>query len=192
MRKSQQLKDISSRTVFYNKGPPDKSLPENFLIIFGCLVLFQWILCGYCNCFFVKYRAQQIDYVNSLKKLRNYNRVFLCPPLKWAKTQPAFWTTILHNKFTIWHIKLTTYRQKNEFTSNRQYFFCLFFFENPKKTRIYQSTLQFFDSVLKETTYKASKVATAKKIFSVGYIIGTTYFDKYFLFYVIIGIHSFL
>lgn len=135
MRKSQQLKDISSRTVFCNKGPPDKSLAENFLIIFGCLVLFQWILCSYCNCFFVKYRAKQIDYLNSLNKLRNYNQAY---------------------------------------------------------TRIYQRTLQFFDSVLKETTYKASKVATAKKIFSVGYIIGTTYFDKYFLFYVIIGIHSFL
>ena len=36
-------------------------------------------------------------------------------------------------------------------------------------------------------TRKFSKVATKKNIFSSVFVIGTTYFDKYYLFYVITG-----
>ena len=68
-----------------------------------------------------------------LKELRNYNRqLFLYLPQKLAKTQPAFWTDIFHD-FTVWLIKLSTYMQKNEFTSYKQCIFGLLFFEKPKK-----------------------------------------------------------
>ena len=39
-----------------------------------------------------------------LTELRNYNRkLFLCPPQKYAKIQPA----IFHDKVTLWQIKLS-------------------------------------------------------------------------------------
>ena len=99
---------------------------------------------------------------------------------KQRKTQSTFWTAIFHDKFTLWYIKLTTYIYKNRFTSHKKYLFGLIFSENPKKSHTNQIYYKFFYSAWREATHKPSKVATAKKIFSIVFVIVTTNFDKCF------------
>ena len=57
-----------------------------------------------------------------------------------------------------------------------------------KQIKVYH-TFSYF--VWKETTQKPLKVAAAKTLFSSEHVIGTTCFDKYFLFYVVTGRHCF-
>ena len=54
-----------------------------------------------------------------LKELQSYNQqLFSCPPQKEAKTQPAFWTTIFHDKFLHWYIKPSAYRKRTSLLKN--------------------------------------------------------------------------
>lgn len=109
----------------------------------------------------------------SLKELQNYNRkIFFCSLRRYVKTQTAFWSAPFHNKFTL-------YTQKNKFTSHKQY---LFFSSLEIQRKLVQTKRYHncFYSVLKETTHKHSKVATAKNLSSSVYFVSTC-FDKCFL-----------
>ena len=47
-------------------------------------------------------QIQELKTQTALKELRNYKRkLFFCAPQKLAKIQPAFWTAIFHDKFTL-------------------------------------------------------------------------------------------
>ena len=66
-------------------------------------------------------------------------------PQKQAKTQPAFWSTVFYDKFTLWHIKITIYIQ---FTSQKliclKYSFGLIFSQNPNRTQQTKHNTSFF------------------------------------------------
>ena len=66
-----------------------------------------------------------------LKELRNYNRkLFLCFATKIGKsTTNILISYFSKNIITLWHIKVTICRQKNKFTSHKQYSFGLTFLE---------------------------------------------------------------
>ena len=73
-----------------------------------------------------------------LKELGNYNRkLFLCPPKKYAETQPTLYTAIFQRKFI-----LGTSKQISTL-------FDLLFSRKPKKTHTDQSILQAFSLCLK-------------------------------------------
>ena len=80
-------------------------------------------------------------FITFLKELRNCNRkLFLCPPQKYAKTQPTFQTAIFLIKCILWLIKLNIYMYKTKFTSQKQYLCCLLLSRNVKRniqTRVY-------------------------------------------------------
>ena len=74
---------------------------------------------------------------------------------------------------------------KNKFTSHKQYFFCLFFSGSPKKAHTDQSIQKAFLLCLEGNDSQTFKsIATAEKHFFGVYVIGTTYFNKLFLFHV--------
>ena len=106
----------------------------------------------------------------------------MCPPQKWAKTQPPFWTDkfiLLYTNITIIYIQ----------TSCKQHLFGVLFFEKPNKTRTDQGALlKVFCSVGKET---ADKVLTLKSISSIAYVFGIPCLDKCFSFHVLNERHSF-
>ena len=52
------------------------------------------------------------------------------------------------------------------------------------QTKVYH---RFFHSVCKEKTHKPSNAVAAKNLFSIVYVINTTYFDEFFLFHAITG-----
>ena len=98
-------------------------------------------------------------------------------------------TDVFLNKFTLFQIKPNIYIWKTKFDFHKQYLFCLLTSRNAKKSPTDQSTFSYF--VWKETIYKLLKVAAAKSLFSIVYVIGTTCFDECFWFYVIPGRHYF-
>ena len=89
------------------------------------------------------------------KKLRNYDWC-LCLPQKLAKTQPAFWTAFFHDKFTLWHIKVTAYRKINLLLTNSTY---LVYFHRLKHT----TSFLFW---LKGNVSQIFKSTSCKKTFS--------------------------
>ena len=59
-----------------------------------------------------------------LKEHWNYTqKLFLCLPQKWVKTQSAFWTAIFHDKFILLYSTLTIYiyRKTNLLVTNSTY-----------------------------------------------------------------------
>ena len=116
----------------------------------------------------------------SLKELQNYNRkIFFCSLRRYVKTQTAFWSAPFHNKFTLWYIKLYTHRKINLLLISNIYLV----FSSQETQRRFVQTKGYhncFYSVLKETTHKPSKVATAKNLSSSVYFVSTC-FDKCFL-----------
>ena len=60
-------------------------------------------------------------------------------------------------------MKLKIYIENTKFTSHKQHLLGRLFSANAKNTHTDQIILQYFYSVLKETTHKPSKAATAKK-----------------------------
>ena len=72
--------------------------------------------------------SKSLKYVFLKKHPRNFNwKLYLCLPEKKGKKQPAFWTAISDNKFTIWHIKLTIYNQSPALWEKLQFGqFCFF------------------------------------------------------------------
>ena len=51
-----------------------------------------------------------VNLLNQLKELRNYNRkLFFCPLKKLAKLYPTFQTAVFQNKFTFCQIKPNIY-----------------------------------------------------------------------------------
>ena len=72
----------------------------------------------------------------------------------------------------------------SKFTYDTQHLFGLLFSRNTKKTHTDQSILQFFYSVRMKTTFKPSKIAAAKLLFSSVYVIDTTCPDECFFFHI--------
>ena len=123
------------------------------------------------------------------KEPQNYIRkLFSGTPQKYATTQSAFWTNIFHDKVTLCYIKLTTSRKKNLLLINNIYV-VLSSLEIQTRPIQIKAYYKFLYSVWEETIHKSSKVETGKKISSSAYVIGTTCFDKCFLFHMITGRH---
>ena len=88
-------------------------------------------------------------------------------------------TNVFHGKFTLSYQTKQLHKQKVNL-SHKQYLFSLPTSRNPvKQTKVF--TASFFDFAWKETTQKTLSVAAAK---TTVYVIGTTYFNKCFLFFV--------
>ena len=79
--------------------------------------------------------------------------------------QTVFWTALFHNKFTLWHIKSTTYMKQNKFTSSKQYLFGFFLSGNWKKTLKHRRLLQVFLLRLKSKDSQPWKLSQVRKIF---------------------------
>ena len=91
-------------------------------------------------------------------------------------------TSILNCYFTLWHIKLSKYRKINSLLINSIYLI-ISSLEVQKKTHTDQSIPQVFLLCLKRNDSQPFKtIPTTKNLFSSGYVIGTTCFDKMFLF----------
>ena len=81
----------------------------------------------------------------------------------------------------------------NKFNAHKQYLLGLLFSGYLKKTHTDRSALYVFLICLKRNNSETFKsIATAKNLFSSVYVIGTTFFDKCFLFLVITGRRCFL
>ena len=125
-----------------------------------------------------------------LKELRNCNRNNFCVRHKnTRKQQPPF-----HDKFTLWHIKLSKYRKINLILINSIYlvFSSLEVQIILKYPYIPKYTTSFFTPSEKKAFTNLQSIATTKNIFSSVYVIGTTCFDKLFLFHVTTGRQCFL
>ena len=124
------------------------------------------------------------------KSYKYYKRkLFLCLPQKQRKHNQHSKTAIFfYNKCTVCQIKPNIYKQKTKFTSCKQYLFPFLTSRYAKKTRADQTIPLVFS---KEMARKPLKVAAAKTLFFSVYIIATTCFDEYFLFYVITRRHCF-
>ena len=107
------------------------------------------------------------------------------------KHNQRFKTATFYNKFTLCQIKPNIYIQKTKFASRKQYLFCLLTSRYAKKTRTDQSIPHVFLLCLKRNDPQAFKSGSCKNPFSSVHVIGTTCFDKCFLFYVVTGRHCF-
>ena len=86
--------------------------------------------------------------------------------------------------------QISTYGKLNlTFTSS--IYFVFLPLEMQKRLELTKAYHSFSYFVWKETIYKLLKVAAAKSLFSIVYVIGTTCFDQCFWFYVIPGRHYF-
>ena len=127
-----------------------------------------------------------------LKELRIDNRkLYLCLPQKQKKIQLTCSTAVFQNKFVLYHIKSNIYISKTKFPSHKQHLYSLVSSRNAKKVRTDHSIIHLFYSVWKETTHKPLKIEATKKSFSSLFLIGTNFFDEWFLFCVITGRHFF-
>ena len=114
-------------------------------------------------------------------------------------------TKIGENKASIWKLmfftinlhfakanQISTYRKLNLSLTSSIYFV---FLPLEMQKRLEQTKVKVYHSfsylVCKETTNKLLKAVALKNLFSSVYVIGTTYFDECFLFYVITGRHYF-
>ena len=101
----------------------------------------------------------------SLKELRNCTRkLFLCPPQKYAKTQPAFLTAI-HGKFTLRHIKLCTCRKTN-LIFIKIFIWSSLFWKSKENSHRPKYTLSFLTLSEKKRLKTLKSKATGKNYFS--------------------------
>ena len=125
----------------------------------------------------------------SLKKLQSYEKIFLCQPQK-RRTRNQHFKVLF---FTI-NLDFVTSNQisickKLNLSLTSKIYLVVLALEMQK--RIKQIKV-FFYFVWKETNYKPLKLTAAKAFFFSLYAIGTTSFDKCFLFHVITGRHYIL
>ena len=99
------------------------------------------------------------------------------------KHNQHFELLFFHDKFTLWHIKLSKYREINLLVINSIYL--VFFSREVQRIFIQTKVYHKFIYCLKRNDSQTFKsIATAKKLFSSVYVLGTTCFDKLFLFHV--------
>ena len=141
----------------------------------------------------LKKRKNSFHLLYVLKELRNFKRkLFLCPPQKIGESTTnisklLFFTINLH---FVTSNQTSTYRKLNFPLTSSIYlvFLHLEMQKRLKQTKAYHAFSYLF---WKELTHKPLAVAAAKSLFSSVYIIGTTYFDECFSFYVITKRHYF-
>ena len=119
----------------------------------------------------------------SLKELRNYKRKFFCVSATTNILKLLFFTINLH--FVTWNQTSTYWKLNLNLTSS--IYFVFLTSRNAKKNRTDQNISRVFLLCLKINVTQTFKSGNCNNPFLRCLCFGATYFDKYFLSYVITG-----